>query len=223
MGLRSAVVNGALNLVFRLLCRIDDAGLRRIPLRGPAVLIANHTSNLEAPLLYVRLRPRATIGLAKAELWRISITRMIMQAWSAIPLHRGRLDRAALARSARVLERGDFLCLAPEGRRSRSGELERGKAGAVWFAAERGVPIYPIAQWGVRTVMAELARGHRPRITIRVGRPFRVAAGVHGDDLQAATDEMMLQLAQLLPETLRGYYRGLPLTTRYLEFLEDEP
>src|SRR5262245_12755228 len=112
MGLRASAVNGTLKLLFRLLCRVDD-DLGRIPLRGPAVIIANHTSNLEAPLLYLRLRPRATIGLAKAELWKVGITRMIMEAWNAIPLHRGRLDRAAMARGAHVLERGRFLCLAP--------------------------------------------------------------------------------------------------------------
>jgi 1-acyl-sn-glycerol-3-phosphate acyltransferase len=218
---RAFAINGILGLLFRLLCRIDDRGLFRIPQKGPAILIANHTSNLEAPLLYVRLRPRVTIGLAKAELWKLAITRMVMEAWQAIALHRGRLDRAAMSKGEQALSRGEFLCLAPEGRRSRSWGLERGKPGAVWFAVESGVPIYPIAQWGCRDMLRELAHGRRPLVHIRVGQPFRVAASTapYGEMLQAATDEMMLQLAQLLPESLRGYYRDIPVTARYLEFL----
>jgi 1-acyl-sn-glycerol-3-phosphate acyltransferase len=222
VGLRAAVVNSSIRFLFRLLCDVDARDLRTIPRSGPAVLIANHNSNLEAPLLYVWLQPRATIGLGKAELWKVPVTRMIMKAWRAIPLHRGRLDRAAMSRAVAVLDRGDFLCLAPEGRRSRSGALERGKPGAVWFAAERRVPIYPIAQWGCRDFGRDLAHGRRPRVNIRVGRPFRVAPGLHGDALQEATDEMMLQLARLLPEQMRGFYRGVPITTRHLEFLGEE-
>ncbi len=219
MGLRAAAINGGIGFLFRLLCDVDDRELKTIPASGPAVLIANHTSNLEAPLLYVRLRPRATIGLGKAELWKFGITRMMMKAWGAIPVKRGRLDRAALTRSSGVLERGDFLCLAPEGRRSRDGTLQRGLPGAIWFAAESGVPIYPIAQWGCRGLLGRLLRFQRPQVAIRVGRPFRVKASPARTELQAVTDEMMAQLAALMPESMRGYYSNIDPTTRYLEML----
>jgi len=224
MGIRSTVINHSLNFLFRTLCRLDDSDLARLPLKGPAILISNHTSNIEGPLFYVRLRPRTTIAMAKSELWKFFATRMIMNSWKAVPIHRGRLDRKALTRCARVLERGDFLCIAPEGRRSKDGTLLRAQAGATWFAADKNIPIYPMVQWGCKDILHELAHLRRPRVTIKVGRPFliRTPEGPkpEGDVRQAMADEMMYQVAECLPERFRGVYGDLSQkTTRYLEFL----
>lgn len=224
MGIRATVINAAIGFLFRTLCKIDDSDLKKIPAQGPAILISNHTSNLEGPFFYVRLRPRPTIAMAKIELWKVFATRMIMEAWDAVPVRRGRLDRQALRKCAQVLADGKFLCLAPEGRRSKDGALLRGQQGATWFAADKEIPIYPMVQWGCRDILHELAHLRRPRITIKVGRPFVVrtpgGAHPHGDDLQAMTDEMMYQMADQLPPQYRGYYADpSKKTTRFLQFL----
>jgi len=224
MGIRATLINSTLGIVFRIFCRIDDRDLKRLPLTGPAILITNHTSNIEGPLFYVRLRPRPTIAIAKTELWKFFATRMIMEAWDAIPLRRGRMDRRALAKCVRVLDQGEFLCIAPEGKRSRDGTLLRGQPGATWFAADKGIVIYPMVQWGCLKIFHELAHLRRPRVTIRVGPPFRIRTPdhhvAHGDELQAMADEMMFQLADLLPVQYRGYYSDASLkSTQYLEFV----
>jgi len=224
MGFRATVINSTLGLVFRILCRIEDRDLRKLPQTGPAILITNHTSNIEGPLFYVRLRPRVTIAMAKMELWKFFVTRMIMEAWGAIPLRRGRLDRKALAKCVRVLDQGQFLCIAPEGKRSKDGTLLRGQPGATWFAADKGILIYPMVQWGCLDIFKQLSHLRRPLVTIRVGRPFLVrtppGVHVHGDELQAMADEMMYQLAELLPPPYRGYYADTSQkTTKYLEFV----
>ena len=226
MGIRAAVINTSIGFLFRVFCRIEDRDLRRLPLSGPAILISNHTSNLEGPLFYVRLRPRTTIAMAKIELWKFFVTRMIMEAWKAVPVRRGRLDRNALARCRRVLTKKDFLCIAPEGRRSKDGTLLRGQPGAAWFAADKGIPVYPMVQWGCRDILHELAHLRRPRLTIKVGPPFlvRTPEGVkaHGDELQAMADEMMYEMAAQMPVEYRGYYAdATKKTTRYLVFLEE--
>lgn len=223
MGIRATLINNTLGLVFRLLVRIEDRDLRRLPLKGPAILITNHTSNIEGPLFYVRLRPRATIAMAKTELWKFFATRMIMEAWEAIPLRRGRLDRKALGRCVRVLESKKFLCIAPEGKRSKDGTLLRGQPGATWFAADKNIPIYPMVQWGCLDIFKELSHFRRPKVVIKVGPPFYVRTPrdhhAHGDELQAMADEMMYQMADLLPQRYRGYYADTSLkTTKYLEF-----
>jgi hypothetical protein len=81
-----------------------------------------------------------------------------------------------------------------------------------------------MVQWGCRTLLKELAHLRRPRIVIRVGRPFVVvtpeAHGVGRDQLQAMADEIMGQVALALPDEYRGYYRDPALhTTRFLRFL----
>ena len=224
MGLRATVVNNSIGLLFRLLVKIDDRDLRKLPLHGPAILITNHTSNIEGPFFYVRLRPRPTIAMAKIELWKFFATRMIMEAWDAIPIRRGRLDRSAIGKCTRVLETGKFLCIAPEGKRSKDGTLLRGQPGATWFALDKQIPIYPMVQWGCKDIIGALMHFRRPRVTIKLGRPFYVSIspGIrpHGDELQAMADEMMFQLASVLPAEYRGYYSDMSkLTTRYLEFV----
>jgi 1-acyl-sn-glycerol-3-phosphate acyltransferase len=224
MGIRAAVINRSINLLFRALVTIDDRDIKKIPAHGPAILISNHTSNLEGPLFYVRLRPRTTIAMAKSELWKFFPTRMIMEAWDAVPLRRGRMDRGALAKCSRVLTRGDFLCMAPEGKRSKDGTLLRGQPGAPWFALDKNIPIYPMVQWGCLDIVNELRHLRRPKVVIKVGRPFIVrtpdGAKPHGDELQAVADEMMYQMAALMPPEYRGYYAdGSKMTTRYIQFL----
>jgi len=204
MGLRSRLFTWFFRRVFRLLCRLDLRGLDALPFHGPGLIVTNHTSDIEGPLLYVLLRPRATTALGKSELWKFFATRMLMEAWKVIPLHRGRLDRRALDRAQGILDRGDFLCLAPEGRRSPDGTLQRGQPGAVWFALENAVPIYPLAVWGTRELFHELLHLRRPVLHVRTGEPFRVGPGL---DRQQAADALMEKIAHLLPGELRGYYR----------------
>ncbi len=225
MGIRASVINASIGFLFRVFCRIEDSDLRLLPQSGPAILISNHTSNLEGPLFYVRLRPRTTIAMAKIELWKFFVTRMIMEAWKAVPVRRGRLDRSALARCTRVLTKGDFLCIAPEGRRSKDGTLLRGQPGAAWFAADKGIPVYPMVQWGCRDIVRELRHFRRPHLTIKVGPPFLVrtpeGAKAHGDELQAMADEMMFEMAAQMPKTYRGYYGDeTKRTSKYLVYVE---
>jgi len=224
MGIRSTLINSTLGLLFRIFLRIDDKDLRRLPQNGPAILISNHTSNIEGPLFYIRLRPRPTIAMAKIELWKMFATRMIMESWEAVPVRRGRLDRRALGRCTRVLQEGKFLCLAPEGKRSKDGTLLKGQPGATWFAADKNIPIYPMVQWGCRDIFQELAHFRRPKVVIKVGRPFLVRTPeghhAHSDELQVMTDEMMYQMAECLPAEYRGYYSDLSKkTTKYLQFV----
>ena len=62
-----------LNIVIRLgtdlLCRIDKRDFSKIPSRGPLILVTNHISSLEVPLLFSHLQPRGITGLAKIETW----------------------------------------------------------------------------------------------------------------------------------------------------------
>ena len=223
MEAREAIVNSTIYWLFRLLCRLDVKGMPRLPQSGPGVIITNHTSNLEGPLLYVMMRPRPTIAMAKAELWSFFATRMLMEAWKAIPLHRGRLDRKAMERSWKTLDEGKFLCIAPEGKRSKDGTLLRALPGATYFASERQVPIYPIVNWGCLGIGRELGHLRRPVVGLRVGYPFIVkkpeGGKWTGETRQAMADEMMYQLAALMPAELRGYYSDLSKsTTHYLDF-----
>ena len=202
------------NLLFKVFlfftCRIDTSEFKKIPLDGPGIFVTNHTTIIEGPLYYVMLYPRRMTALAKIELWKNPVTRFFMNAWNVIPLKRGGGDREAVQKAAEALESGMFLGIAPEGTRSRTGALMRGHRGAAYFAAEKKVPIYPIAQWGLMHWPGYLCKFKRCPVHIRIGDPFFIenkeGVQVTSKELGLMTDEIMYKIAELLPPELRGYY-----------------
>lgn len=218
------VVNRIIRWVVRLFFRLEDEELSKLPPEGPGILVSNHTSNLEGPIIYVLIQPRSATGLAKRELWGNVATRFFMHVWQLIPISRGRPDPRAMQRALRALERGQFLGIAPEGTRSRTGALQRGYPGTALLATAKQVPIYPVVQWGMPEVSRRLKQLRKPRLVFRVGRPFvlpkREGKRPSLNELREMTDEIMYQLALLLPEGYRGYYSDLSQRkTDYLKFL----
>ena len=215
------LVNALIRGIVQLLCTVHGSELNRIPRKGPAIWVTNHTTNLEGPIYYVLTDPRRKTALGKQELWRNPVTRFIMQLWGVIPLNRRGADRRAMQRARRVLERGDFLGIAPEGTRSMSGRLQRGRPGAAMIATAANVPIYPMVQWGIGDLVQNLRRLRKTHLHFRVGTPFYLhvpeGRAPKPAELRQMADEIMYQLAVLLPPRLRGYYRDLSaMTTEFI-------
>ena len=56
-----------------ILCRVDKRDeMRRVPAHGPLIVYANHTGNVEIPLIFAELAPRRPVGIAKVESWGVS-------------------------------------------------------------------------------------------------------------------------------------------------------
>lgn len=225
MPLAESMVNAAIRGVLHVLCRIEHNELSRIPEEGPAILVTNHATNFEGPIYYVLLDPRRTTALGKQELWENPVTRFIMQLWGVIPLNRKGADRRAMSRARRALTRGEFLGIAPEGTRSMTGELQRGRPGAAMIATAARVPLIPMVQWGVQDLPKNLKRFRRTSLYLRVGEPFYLAVPEGRDigrgELRQMADEIMYQLAALMPEELRGYYRDRSAMTT--DFVQPNP
>jgi len=222
--IKERIINSLIRTALNTVYNIDKTDLAKIPKEGPAILITNHVSNLEGPLFYVNLRPRKTIAMAKAELFDKFFTRAILSTWNAVPIKRGSIDMQAMKACFKVLEENNFLCIAPEGTRSKTGKLIRGKGGTTFFATQKKVPIIPMAQWGLVDFEGCEKGLIRRKVKIKVGKPFYVEKKEKGkitsEDRQKMADEMMYQIASCLPEELRGYYSDLTkATTDYLTFM----
>jgi len=212
MTVTTQVVTAGLRGLTRTLLRIDDAQLARVPPHGPLILVPNHINFLEAPVLYTHLLPRRVTVLAKVETWDNPVLRFLFDMGEAIPLHRGEADITALRRGLAVLEQGHILTIAPEGTRSNHGRLQRGHPGVVLLAVHSGAPLLPVACYGGEMFRRNVVRLRRTDFHIVVGRPFRVAAGTGkpmGSMRQQIADEIMYQLAALLPPEYRGAYCDL--------------
>jgi 1-acyl-sn-glycerol-3-phosphate acyltransferase len=196
--------------------------LSRIPDRGPLIILGNHVNFLEVPLLYVYFQPRPVLGFAKAETWDNPAKRFLFDLGGAIPLNRGEADVTAFRQALRVLEAGHILAVAPEGTRSGHGRLQVGLPGSVFLALRTGAPLLPVVHYGGERFWHNLSRLRRTDFHVVVGQPFFLDPGgvkVTGRVRQQMTQEIMYQMAALLPPPYRGVYSDLSRATeRYVRF-----
>ncbi|MHB1354805.1 MAG: lysophospholipid acyltransferase family protein [Anaerolineae bacterium] len=221
MTLAFTLVNTSLKLILRTLCRVDDTQLPLIPEHGPLILVANHINFLDAPMIATHLLPRPLTGFAKIETWDNPFLARLFDMWGAIPIHRGEGDIAAFRKAEKALADGKILAIAPEGTRSGHGQLQRGHAGVVLLAQRSGAPLMPMVYYGNELFQENFRRLKRTPFHIAVGKRFhlRAPARARPDERQAIADEIMYQLAKLLPSRYRGYYADLTqISTRYLDF-----
>ena len=221
MTLSQRLALGALDLVSRTLCKIDSSELDKIPRRGPLLMVSNHINILEVPILRVRLHPRRVGGFAKSEAWQSWWLGRLYDIFEAIPLKRGQIDRDALRQAVELLESGIILGVSPEGTRSGDGKLQHGKSGVVIVAQMSGAPFIPAVCYGHTNYRDYWSRLRRAPFKIAVGAPFRLRTDVKmtRSVRKAMTDEIMYQMAALLPPENRGVYSDLSnATTDYLDF-----
>ena len=213
------VVNGTAWRLSRMACRVDDRELFRIPLRGPLLLVTNHVNFLEIPLVLSHLQPRRVTGLAKAETWDSPVMGVLFNLWGAIPIRRGEGDVVAMRRVLEALEAGMIVAIAPEGTRSGDGRLQRAKPGIGLLAAHSSAPILPVAFFGHEQIWSNLRRLRRTDFHIRVGPTLRIRSNQRwtAEMRQAVADEVMQQIAALLPPAYRGAYAEPVSRTVHLE------
>lgn len=135
-----------------------------------------------------------------AEKWhKVLPIRWVFDGVGCVWVRRGEVDRQALAEVMTYLKNGRVVGMAPEGTRSKTGALQKARNGAAWLARASGAPIIPVALWGVENIRVF----HRPEVQVRVGAPLRLT---REDNLDEATERIMRQIAQMLPEKYRGVY-----------------
>jgi len=217
------VVTLSIKRLTRILCRIDGAQLAHVPERGPLIIVINHVNFLEAPILYTHLQPRPVTGFVKAEnLDNPILGPLLFDIWRGIPIQRGEADMTAFRQALQVLADGQILAVAPEGTRSGHGRLQRGLPGVAFLALRSGAPLLPVACHGGELFWSNLSRLRRTDFHIPVGQPFHLDAGgvkVTRQVRRQMADEVMYQIAALLPPAYRGVYSDLAAATEtYLRF-----
>ena len=129
---------------------------------------------------------------------------------------------AAIRRALAALDAGYILIVAPEGTRSGHGRLQRGHPGVAFLALRSGAPMLPVVYHGGELFWRNLHRLRRTNFHILVGQPFHLNADgvkVTRRVRRQMTDEIMYQVAALLPPAYRGDYSDLSVATEtYLRF-----
>lgn len=204
-----------IRLMFGLIARIHVHGMENVPRSGGYITASNHIGRLDAPLVYYLLDRKDVVLMVAEKYQNYAIYRWFVRRLDAIWVDRFNADLGAMRAALNRLKKGAVLVLAPEGTRSKDGKLQPARAGASYLAAKSGVLVVPVGVVGTqdRQVVARLRRLRRLDIDIFVGKPFTLPS-LKGRDrevaLQEYTDEIMCQVAALLPPESRGVYADHP-------------
>jgi 1-acyl-sn-glycerol-3-phosphate acyltransferase len=195
--------------LIQLLLRVEVHGAENIPPGGPCLVITNHLSAIDPPLIMALFPFTITVFAADTHRHEF-VAGELMNRIGAIWVRRGEVDREALRAALQVLKEGGVIGIAPEGTRSRTGGLIQGKIGAAYLAAHANVPVLPVVLQGTEIGLPAALLLKRPRITVKIGPAFRLpdsGGRPRRQDLDNATTIMMRTLAQMLAEKYRGVYR----------------
>jgi 1-acyl-sn-glycerol-3-phosphate acyltransferase len=217
-----AIITYSVKSLTRILCDVDDGQLINVPDRGPLIIACNHINFMEVPLVFTHLQPRKVTAFAKAETWDNPLMGYLFNLWGAIPIQRGEVDTIAFRMALEALEDGKILAITPEGTRSGNGQMGRGLPGIVMLAHRSNVPILPMVYYGSEKLRNNISRLKRTDFHIRVGKVFKLSfteGRVDREIRRKMADEIMYQLALLLPTEYRGYYSDLSkLTTDFINY-----
>ncbi len=193
---------GIRKLVHRL-WDIRIEGLENVPLDGPAIITPNHLSFCDSVFVPSAL-PRRVWAIGKGEYMDSWKTKHIFPALGMIPVDRsgGDAAKAALDTAARVLDGGFLFMIYPEGTRSRSEFLHKGRTGASRLAARCNAPIIPVGHQGTLAIQPpdQFTMNTKLPVTVRFGAPMRIED--FGDPTnprvhRAFTDAVMFRISEL--------------------------
>jgi 1-acyl-sn-glycerol-3-phosphate acyltransferase len=190
--------------------RFDVEGRENVPPQGPLIVASNHLNNADPPMVAAAL-PRHPTFMAKQEMFGWPILGLGIRAFGAFPVRRFEADLGALRKAVQVVREGKMLIMFPEGTRSRTGSMRKAHPGTAMIALRAGAPILPIAITGTETTKWPwlfLRPFMGPKVRVVIGRPFFLPE-MQRIDAEAAhrcTEIIMRRIAELLPESYRGYY-----------------
>ncbi len=180
--------------IYRILFKIEIVGLENIPSDKNFLVVPNHMSYFDPPLIAAFL-PVKMAYMAKGSLFKVPVLGWIIKSFGAFPVKKSGNDMAAVKLAIKILKEGKSLTIFPEGKRIKTpGVLGEGKNGAAMIAAKAGVGFLPM---GIKTTYK-----FRSRVTLTVGEYIDISEyhdkRVTSEDLQKITDEMIMpRIAEL--------------------------
>ena len=190
-------------ILINMLYRVRPTGLENIPDKGPAVLVCNHVSFVDALLVGGSIR-RPVRFVMYYKIFQIPLLSFIFKTAKAIPIASAKEDETLLSEAFdqidKELDAGQIVCIFPEGGISTDGEVQRFRPGIEKIIERRGVPVIPIALGGLwGSWFSRRSGGGLRKIPGRLWAKVNVRIGeaVRTEDVTAASLELLVR-------TLRG-------------------
>lgn len=181
-------------------------GLRPLPLTGPFIIAANHSSYMDHFLLAALVRRhsgRKLYFLTRQEAFDRYWSRVWHLATGCVPVDRNNPEIASFRTMVDLLRRGEIVVIYPEGTRSGDGTPLPPKPGVIRLALHAGVPVFPVGIHGAYRILPKGASWPRlHRADVAFGPPFdavaRVANPKSKEAVTAALQALMSEVAGLV-------------------------
>lgn len=172
-------------------------GAENVPPRGSLVVVSNHASDFDPPLLSCCVG-RPVAYMAKEELFKIPIFKQAIQLYGAYPVSRGAADRSAIRAALNSLENGWATGVFLQGTRTPDGRITEPKLGAALIAAKAKAPLLPVSLWGTQSVFKKGSVIPRSvPITVRIGKVITAPSSTDREELQAVTQQCAIAINAL--------------------------
>lgn len=197
MPLTRRLIKPILAAYLRLYHHLELEGFENVPARGPLIVVVNHASLLDVPVLMVADPYPDTATIVKASMFNMPVVSWFLRQWGAIPVERQGRDSSSVRSMLGVLRTGGVMAIAAEGTRTRTGHLDKINPVLARIAAGAHVPVLPVGIRGSFEALPPGAKLPRPKkIVVRVGKPFRFDKGT---DAETAAQRIRSEIAALLP------------------------
>ena len=188
-------------LILRLWVRLRVEGREHLPRDGPFILVSNHVDNWDTYIVGLMVRGRVINYMARADGLDSRWLGWYWRQLGAIPA-----DREGVSRALAILKSGGAIGIFPEGVIAPA--LVRALPGSAVLALRSGAPVVPAAVWGTERIRPWSIFAP-PRVTVRYGPPRVLKRDKR--PLQDIADELMREVAKMLPPRYRGVYGGRSL------------
>ena len=189
---------------FRFFFRGRTIGKEKVPKFGSLVVVANHGSHLDPPLIGHALG-RPVSFMAKAELFRIPLLGQIIRMCGAYPVKRGASDREAIRTATSRLNQGWAIGVFLDGTRQEDGRCNKPLAGASLLAARSGSYLLPVAiinshrALGIRSIFPRLVPIH-----LRIGNPIPPPTSRKKFELENKTEQLKRSINSMLDQGINA-------------------
>jgi 1-acyl-sn-glycerol-3-phosphate acyltransferase len=178
-----SIVSPMLHLYFR--GRIY--GAENVPTSGPLVVVSNHASDFDPPILSSSMR-RPVAFMAKEELFKVPILKQAITLYGAYQVKRESADRSAIRSALQYLENGWATGVFLQGTRTVDGRITEPKLGAALIAAKAKAPLLPVSLWGTHAIASKDSGWARSvPLTVRIGNLIEAPTSSDRSELEALT------------------------------------